>query len=72
MLVKSLQLGSSRCAGSLPMAEAPKGGQLPSTEALQSPLGAASRRAQYYGRERSDRATLGAASRCPTLLCEST
>eukprot|EP00969_Alexandrium_andersonii_P358520 15451166-Alexandrium_andersonii.AAC.1 len=46
-----------------------EGGQSPSTEALQSPLGATSRRAPYSGRERFDRATWGAASRRPKLLC---
>eukprot|EP00969_Alexandrium_andersonii_P220808 9752117-Alexandrium_andersonii.AAC.1 len=46
MLVKSVQLDLSRCAGRLPMAEAPKReASRPSTDALQSPLGAASRRA---------------------------
>eukprot|EP00969_Alexandrium_andersonii_P271936 12018874-Alexandrium_andersonii.AAC.1 len=36
---------------------AQEGGQHPSTEAHQGPLGAASRQAPHYRRERSDRAT---------------
>eukprot|EP00969_Alexandrium_andersonii_P265884 11750812-Alexandrium_andersonii.AAC.1 len=51
--------------------------QTPQREASSAPerpfrvLGAASRRAPYYGRERSDRATLGAASWLPMLRCAS-
>eukprot|EP00969_Alexandrium_andersonii_P048892 2144600-Alexandrium_andersonii.AAC.1 len=65
MSAKSQQFGIHRNTGRLLMAEMPPdGGQTPCTEALQSLLGAASRLAPYYRRERSDRAT------CPTLLCE--
>eukprot|EP00969_Alexandrium_andersonii_P049488 2172226-Alexandrium_andersonii.AAC.1 len=44
------------------MAETPRReANPPSTAVLGSPHGAASRRAPHYGRERSDRGTLGAA-----------
>eukprot|EP00969_Alexandrium_andersonii_P265509 11733361-Alexandrium_andersonii.AAC.1 len=53
------------------MAEAPEGGQPPSAEALQSPLGAASRRAPYYERRCFHIATWGVAKRRPKLPCHS-
>eukprot|EP00969_Alexandrium_andersonii_P188447 8327584-Alexandrium_andersonii.AAC.1 len=55
MLVKSVQLGSSRCAGRATIAEMPLGqGRSPSREAHWAPLRAAPKRAPCYGRGRSD------------------
>eukprot|EP00969_Alexandrium_andersonii_P358114 15450311-Alexandrium_andersonii.AAC.1 len=53
------------------MAESPRGqGWPPCAEARWGPLRAAPKRAPYYGRKRSDRATWSAASRRPKLLCK--
>eukprot|EP00969_Alexandrium_andersonii_P353445 15439914-Alexandrium_andersonii.AAC.1 len=51
--------------------DAQEQGQFPSTEALQRPLGAASRGAPYYGRRCLHAATLGAAKRHRKLPCQS-
>eukprot|EP00969_Alexandrium_andersonii_P034618 1514921-Alexandrium_andersonii.AAC.1 len=58
---KSQQFGAIRNTGRLPMAETPRReANTPSTEALQSPLGAFSQWAPCHGRECSGRATWGA------------
>eukprot|EP00969_Alexandrium_andersonii_P247757 10948106-Alexandrium_andersonii.AAC.1 len=62
----------SRSTGHIPTVETPpEGGQTHSAEALRGPPGATSQPARCCGRERSNRATLGSASRRPKLECES-
>eukprot|EP00969_Alexandrium_andersonii_P162171 7167995-Alexandrium_andersonii.AAC.1 len=54
------------------MDESPRGQlRTPSTEAHWGSLRAAPKRVPHYGRDRSDRATWGAASRRPKLLPKS-
>eukprot|EP00969_Alexandrium_andersonii_P233339 10301835-Alexandrium_andersonii.AAC.1 len=66
MLAKSGRLGSSRCAGRATMAESPRGqGRTPSTEAHWGLFRASAKWAPHSGRDRSDRATWGAASPRP-------
>eukprot|EP00969_Alexandrium_andersonii_P300969 13306110-Alexandrium_andersonii.AAC.1 len=73
MLVKSVQLGLSRCTGRATMADSPRGqGRTPSTEAQWAPLRAAPQRAPYYGRRFFCTATWVAAKRRPKSLCRST